>query len=541
MHTGTGWRRWVGFAAALLLLNLSLTFRNIWPTPAITWHGDLSIELTLCVLGLLIAARWLGPPSRTALRALAVVWMLFVIGHYADVTAPALYGRDVNLYWDLQHVSNVASMLAVAAPVWLVLLVVVVSVVILAALYALGRWAVGRLGEALRSHEERLALAVLTTMSLVLFVGQQFRPDVDWPPGFSTPVTATYMRQTRLMLQARAAHINGPTIAPAVSLDSNLALAGGADVLLLFHESYGAVSYDRPEFASRLAASRAELEDAIHDTNRHVVSAFVESPTFGGSSWLAHISLLSGIDVRDPDTNALLMTEKRETMVTAFARRGYRTIALMPGMWQAWPEGAFYGFDDIYGGARLAYQGPAFGWWDIPDQFAMAQLDALEMNRVPRAPLFVFFPTVSTHAPFTPTPPYQPNWPRMLTAQPYDVVDVERAFAEEADWMNLGPSYANAVSYTDEVFSGYLRQHPDTDFIMIVIGDHQPPAAVTGEGAPWDVPVHVIASRRAVLDRLRARGFQDGLTPQRPAIGRMHALLAILLEAFHDEEALAAG
>ena len=50
------------------------------------------------------------------------------------------------------------------------------------------------------------------------------------------------------------------------------------------------------------------------------MSAFVESPTFGGSSWLAHISLLSGIEVRDPDTNAKLMTAHRDTLVRAFGR-----------------------------------------------------------------------------------------------------------------------------------------------------------------------------------------------------------------------------
>ena len=96
-------------------------------------------------------------------------------------------------------------------------------------------------------------------------------------------------------------------------------------MFLFFLESYGAVSYDRPEFAAELAASRAQLDADIRATGRDVVSAFVESPTFGGDSWLAHISLLTGIEVRDEDTNVLLMAQKRDTLVTAFARSGYRT------------------------------------------------------------------------------------------------------------------------------------------------------------------------------------------------------------------------
>jgi hypothetical protein len=211
----------------------------------------------------------------------------------------------------------------------------------------------------------------------------------------------------------------------------------------------------------------------------------------------------------------------------------------MPGMWQSWPEGAFYGFDDIYGGARLDYQGPPFGWWDIPDQFALAKMDALELDRRPRAPAFVFFPTISTHIPFSPTPPYQPNWPRMLTDDPYDKADVDRAFGEEPDWLDLGPNYVRAISYAYQSLTGYLRQHPDRDFVMVLLGDHQPAAAVTGEGATWNVPVHVIASRRPVIDRLLMHGFREGLVPARPAIGHMPALVPILLDAFGSRASIA--
>src|SRR4029079_1510494 len=175
------------------------------------------------------------------------------------------------------------------------------------------------------------------------------------------------------------------------------------------------------------------------------------------------------------------------------------------------------------------YHGPQFGWWDIPDQFAFAQLDALELDRTPRAPVFVFFPTVSTHIPFSPTPPYQPNWQRMLTKDPYDVPEIERAFDQQPDWLDLGPSYTGAVSYAYQCLAGYLRLNRDRDFVMILLGDHQPAAAVSGEGAPWDVPVHIIASRRPILDRLVTLGFREGLTPVRPSLGRMHTLAPILL------------
>ena len=37
--------RWLTLLAALVLLDASLTFENVWPTPAVRWHGALSIEL----------------------------------------------------------------------------------------------------------------------------------------------------------------------------------------------------------------------------------------------------------------------------------------------------------------------------------------------------------------------------------------------------------------------------------------------------------------------------------------------------------------
>jgi hypothetical protein len=316
------------------------------------------------------------------------------------------------------------------------------------------------------------------------------------------------------------------------SFDANLSRVAGADVLLFFIESYGAVVFERPQFSSQVAEARQVLDRAIAASGYEVVSALVESPTFGGSSWYAHLTLLSGIDVRDPDTNALLMTAHRDTIPTAFARHGYRTVAMMPGLWYPWPEGAFYGFTDTYNGARLNYHGPSFGWWSMTDQFVLAALDAHERRQPGRAPLFVFFPTISTHTPFAPTPPYQPDWARMLTPTPYDAAELDAAYSTYPDWLNLAPSYLTAVSYSYRTLAGYLMQHAGEDFVMILIGDHEPPALVSGPNTLWDVPVHVIAKRRDVLDRLLSRGFQPGLTPHRPSLGKMHTLTPVLLDAF---------
>ena len=123
----------------------------------------------------------------------------------------------------------------------------------------------------------------------------------------------------------------------------------------------------------------------------------------------------------------------------------------------------------------------------------------------------------------------------MLTTQPYDPDVLDRAWSEPPDWLNLGPGYVKSLDYIHATLGGYLRKHEDRDLIMILIGDHQPPAAVSGEGASWDVPVHVIASRRELLDRLVSEGFQDGLAPPAHASMKIHALLPVFLNAFGND------
>jgi sulfatase-like protein len=521
--------------AALALLNASLSFHNIWPTPAIGWTGELSVEFAAVLLLLALMRRARGVLPRAALPLLSIVWIVLAIGHYADVTAPALYGRDINLYWDIRYMPDVARMVAAAAPFWLTAAVVVAVVALFALLYLMFRWALRRVLAALDQPRKRVAITVVATAMVLLFVAQHVSEALSPLPVFATPVTETYVRQARLVAGAMSASM---TLPQSPSMNADLELTRGADVFLIFIEAYGAVAYERPDIAPRLVAPRAVLESAIRETGRSVVSAFVDSPTFGGSSWLAHITLMSGVEVRDPETNARLMTEKRETLVTNFSRRGYRTLAVMPGLRQRWPEGAFYGFDDVIGAARLDYRGPEFGWFAIPDQFTLAKLDALEVDRPSRPNLFVFYPTISTHFPFSPTPPYQPDWSRIFDAHPYDGPSIVRAYAKQPDWTSFAPGYVDAVSYTYATLAGYLRRQ-QRDIVLVVLGDHQPAAAVSGEGASWSVPVHVIAGRSVILDRLLARGFHAGLTPGRPALGHMHALLPVLLDAFGNRQSTA--
>ena len=523
------WRLAAGALIALALLNASLTFENVWPTPKIRWANAISIELVVVVLLLAIAFRWAGTHAR---RVLPVVWILLVAGHYFDVTAPGLYGREFNLYWDSQHLGNVSAMLARAAPTWLILLAAASLIAVFVALFVIARIALRWIASAMEWALARRALGFVAALLLVIFAAQQISAQPSAVVSFADAVTPAYARQIRFVLAMVGPGAVAPRLGPTPDLNNSLARLEGADVLLLFVESYGAVTYETPAIADGLVASRADLGAAVAETDREVVTAYVESPTFGGGSWLAHLSLISGVEVRDQYAYTSLMASSRETMITNFARRGYRTVALMPGMRQAWPEGAFYDYDQIYGRDLLDYRGPEFGWWSIPDQYALAKLDALERNRLSRKPVFIVFPTSTTHAPFGPVAPYQPDWSRMLASDAFAKADVERSMAAKPDLTNLRPSYTHAMAYEYETIAGYLRQHPRDNMVVVALGDHQPAAAVSGRDASWSVPVHVIGRRGPILNRLIEEGFREGLEPHRPPLGPMHALTPLLLEAF---------
>jgi hypothetical protein len=525
--------RWSVLAAALVLLNLSLTFVNVWPTLFVQLTGAVSIEAAFLVLLIVVIRARIGPPPRAVLRMLGMLWVFLVVGRYADVTSRSLYGRDINLYWDVRYMPDVGSMLAVVANPWWVAAILAAALILPLVAYTLIRWALGCVSDATHDPWARRALTGLAVTVLACGIAQRVDARIPEVLEVAAPVTPIFMNQARRF----AYELSGAgmrALPPATPIASDLARVRGADVFLIFMESYGQVSWDRPAFVTALASSRAGLEAAIRDTGRDVVSASIESSTFGGESWLAHISLLTGTEVRDQDTNVRLMAQPRDTMVTVFARQGYRTVAVMPGLQREWPEGRFYRFDQVYGAHELGYHGPPFGWWDITDQYVFARLDALLLARPSGQPLFVFFPTISTHTPFTPTPPYQPDWKRILTTTPYDADELDRAWSQPPDWLNLGPGYTQALDYIHATLAGYLRLHVGRDMVMILVGDHQPPAAVSGEDASWDVPMHVIASRRELLDRLLQHGFRKGLAPTTQPLMKINAMLPVLLDGFGE-------
>jgi hypothetical protein len=527
------------FGLAFALLNTLLTFENRWPGFGVLFMPRLSFEMCLAVVVLMGWVSVRGSVSGRAATVLASGFVALVAVRYADVTAPAVLGRPVNAYWDGRHAAELLRMAAQALPASQAAAAVALFVTGALLLLALARAAIVTLAQCLvwtRPRPWLLAAVALLASSFAAYVpGQR---DSRW--FFSLPLAPSLIDQAVLLARvARPAHADsllGASPDFSGNLDGLAGAQGAADVLLLFAESYGASTFDVTEQAAALAAPRAQLAQVIADRGQGVVSARVRSPTIGGASWLAHAALLAGVDTGNPAHHALLLASQRPTLVSHFARHGYRTVGWMPGVKRPWPEGAFYGFNRLADDAGIGYRGPDFGFWRIPDQAAMALLHTQELQHdalsVERQPRFIVFPSISTHAPFHPLAPFVGDWPRLTGPEAYSSEQSASSLRVKLAIEQPLPNYMDGMRYQFQWLGDYLRLLAPQRLVLIVIGDHQPHALVTGPGASWDVPVHVISNNPALLQRLVVIGFVSGLQPPAQTLGPMHELTGVLLWAF---------
>ena len=529
---------------ALLLLNGLLSFSNWWPTPALIPDARLAPEFLWLWLILLGAVRWQGQLSSRQASLLALAYLLLVLGRYVDVTAPALFGRPLNLYWDVPQIPRFLWVGAQELPIWITLAAIALTGLLLMLLFLGVRWTIvvtarDAVPYGLRSRR----VLTLTACAVVLVAANYAGVRATWP-FVSKPVIPTYLRQADILFTAVSPERLAQVLPPSTTIEAALARPRGSalgalmgrDVYLMVLESYGAVVYDNPRAQEKLAAARKQFAADLAGGGHHVVSAFLRAPTFGGASDLSHLSLLSGIDLTDPLRHDLLLTTQRPTLVDVFRDSGYRVFGFYSSLSWDWPERAYYGFDEFVDGTQLDYRGPRLGPWHIPDQFAMARFEQRYPRPANAPPRFVFMPTITSHFPFSPVPPYQPDWQRILSDQPFDDADVRRALAEKPDWLDMLPDYIRMIEYTYAWLGGYFRQPPPRETIHVLVGDHQPTANISGEGASWDVPVHIIARDARLLEGFTRQGFQSGLNPGRAPLGGLHDLTAMLLKTFGDAQ-----
>jgi hypothetical protein len=285
----------------------------------------------------------------------------------------------------------------------------------------------------------------------------------------------------------------------------------GKDVVIAFVESYGRDAIEDPRYARQIGAVLADGTRRLNAAGYGSRSGFLTSSTAGGGSWLAHASLLSGLWVDNSRRYSDLLDSDRFTLNRAFSRADWRTVAVMPGITRAWPEGRFYGFDKIYASGDLGYRGPRFSFATMPDQYTLAAFERLERDRRGRAPVMATIPLVSSHAPWASVPSLV-DWNRVGDGSIFNGMGK----GYDAAWPGPGAmrgEYRKSVEYTLNTLITYVERHGDENLVLVFLGDHEPAPLITGPGAGRDVPITIVARDRAVLDRVSSWGWHNGLEP----------------------------
>lgn len=534
---------WLPGVSALVILNGLLSFTAWWPTPAVLPDLRIAPEFVLLWLVLLLTIRLRGRIGPALLWALTLTYGVFVFARYLDVTAPALFGRAINLYWDIPQIPRFLWVSATEGPWWLGPSLFFGVALGTGGLITLLYWAIrSAVNQIVIPLCHKPWLWIVSGCAALLISANYAGAQATWPY-VSKPVIPTYYQQLKILWDARSPESlarllpDETPIETALTqpLDRVLGQLRQRDLSIVFLESFGAMLYDDPEAVQAVAAGRDALQQAITDSGRYVVTAFFRSPTIGGASDLAHMSVLSGVDLSDPRRHDLLLTTGRPTLIQLFQKKGYEAFGLYHAVSWPWPERVFYRFDHYLDGPSLQYQGPSLGFWSIPDQFAIARFMQLHPIGTQSPPRLLFFPTITSHFPFSPVPPYQPDWERLLSEKPFDDADVARALAEKPNWRNMRPDYHRMVNYVYQWLRGLFLLPEARETVYLLIGDHQPTANISGEGVSWDVPVHIVSRDQNLLQPLLSAGFSDGLHADRTALGGLHTLPRFLLQAWAVE------
>jgi len=527
--------RWAATIGAALLLLFALVVPNQLARIS-PWSF-----LRIPVEGLIVGALVLTLPPRLR-RPVAIIFGVFLglltvvkfvdMGFYETLDRPF----DPVLDWILlgDAVDFVRRSYGGAGAVVAVVLagVLVVGLVVLMALSALRltRLAVGHRTAAIRTVAG-IGVAWLVCTGL----GAQILPGVPVASGSAAVLAYDRLHQVRQGLHDRELFANEAKVDAFRGTPGNQLLTAlrGKDVMVTFVESYGRVALEDPQYAPQMGALLAAGDRSLNTAGYHARSGWLTSPTFGGGSWLAHSTLLSGLWIDNQQRYRDLLASDRLTLNRAFRTASWRTVGVEPAVFGVWPEGAFYGYNQLYTVRNLGYRGPLFNFASIPDQFTLSSFQRNERT-LPHDPLMAEIVLLSSHAPWAPLP-HLLDWNTLGNGKVYtgmpeagespDVVSRSRDRVRAA--------YLHSIEYSVSTLISYVRTYGTDNLVLVFLGDHQPAPVVSGEGASRDVPITIVAHDPAVLDRIAGWGWQDGLNPGAQApVWRMDAFRDRFLTAF---------
>ncbi|MEN0002189.1 MAG: sulfatase-like hydrolase/transferase [Pseudomonadota bacterium] len=499
---------------ALAILHLVLIQPN--HPDAVSWWALLLFPLELPAIVLALLA--FGQSRAGFYLRIVLVAVLTIIAALkaADFAMFVSLSRGFNLVADFPLIISLYQLVVGAFGAAVAVLLIISAVLALIGLAAALWWAsrtIARLPLPKPTPMIAGAAAIAATAIAVTEIGATMR---KWDAPFDTPGTAftarvgveryEMMRDTLAELRSfRAAALEDPFAG-----QTNLFDAVDRDVLVIFVESYGRTSFDTPLFADLHLETLRKAERMLSGEGLSMASTFLTAPTQGGQSWLTHATFANGLWVDNQTSYRAALNSGRQTLFHLAAEAGFHTAAVMPQITLDWPESRAMGFDTILAAADLGYQGAAFNWVTMPDQFTFAAMDRLLPSTDQH--LFVQIATGSSHAPWIPVPQLM-DWDALGDGTIFD--ELVAASEQPSDvWRDndrVRAQYRLAVDYALQTVFAYAQRRAEEPPLMLIIGDHQAAGFVALDERPH-VPMHVIGPKHLV-DLVADDEFVPGLIP----------------------------
>jgi hypothetical protein len=505
-----------GLAAALVFVALLMPNETSLVTPSAFAH--LPVEAIAGAALLLV----LPPTPRRVVALLAGVSLgLLTLLNFLDMGFYLFLDRQFDLVLDWILLDDAEALLGDSIGQTAALGVVIVLVLFSLALPVVMARAVLRLSGLMarnRMVATRTTLVFGTVWVTLLAFGGQVA---------GTPVAS---RRTSDLVQERARMVNAglkdeKAFAKEAKVDafrdtpSDQLLTGlkGKDVTFAFIESYGRSAVEDPAMASQVGKVLTEGTSRLNKAGFSSRSGWLTSPVSGAGSWKAHTTLLSGTWVTNEQRYRAVTSSDRLTLNRAFRRTGHwRTVGVMPGVTRAWPEGKFFGFDQIYDSKHMGYHGPKFSWSPVPDQFSLAAFERLEHGKKNHKPLMTEIVLATSHNPWAPLP-RMIGWDELGDGSVYHAIKKEGKDPKEVwkDSDKVRTEYRRSIEYSVNSLVSYVEKYGDDNTVLVFLGDHQPNSTVTGSGpdVTRDVPISIVAHDPAVLKQMSGWGWNDGLKP----------------------------
>ncbi len=526
------WSPLLGLAAAFLFLSILLNF-NYPADKVFTWQLlSASADVWLLLIPLAMAAGCGKRPLFWTSLAIYVLFLALRLIRIGDTVVPMYLDRPFNLYTDSGYLFGLYDLLKTSSRQREFLLLALSIIIAMLGVMASSWYAWQRAAKAFAVDRIRyffLGCSALILSASMIWGGVAVRPPALVRLGQEILFIGNRAEQ-RQVFMARLAQTARERGAGSVSLKG----LQGADVLLFMVESYGCIVFSRPQYRQKMAATVTNFARVLDEHGFKAVSSSLASPTYGGSSWLAHGTLESGLRVENELENAALLRSSLPPMASYFRRNGYRTVSVMPGTRFAFPEGAYFDYEQVYYARDFNYHGPTFGWAPMPDQYVLDRVRRREFVKRSR-PLFIRYVLVSSHAAFNSQPPFIPDWDVIGDGSTYKDRQPVSYPITWPELKNAGDAYLRSLDYEFTMLGDYFAKYVSADTLIIIMGDHQPNLQLTGPGEPWSVPVHIISRNPRLLDPFRKRGYTPGLTPaQPPPHPGMETFLQEFLQDFRE-------